>query len=382
MLIILYILIAYTIATGLSSIVIPQIIRIACEAKLFDKPEKRKLHTDSIPRLGGLSFVPVFLFSIFFTIAISYIYNPQTILKEELISFLSKSGLIICGLILLYLTGIKDDLVGMKYMNKFIIQFISACLIPLSGLWINNLYGLLGIYELSPFLGIPLTVFMVIFIINAINLIDGIDGLASGLCAIGLALTGGIFLVNGEWLFAMSAFSVLGILVPFFYYNVFGKASRKKKIFMGDTGSLTLGYFLAFFAIHASFVDGKQAVEGNMIMIAFAPLLIPLLDVCRVIYVRFRSGLHIFTADRNHIHHKFLEMGLSPRQTLIFLLSISIILCTANIFLAPIMNPNFLLLADIMAWVIMKRGIGYLASWKIGVKMREYKDRRLMEKGA
>lgn len=151
-----------------------------------------------------------------------------------------------CGLTLLYLSGIKDDLVGLRYRSKFVVQIIAASLIPLSGLWINNLYGLFGIDELTPWLGIPFTILLTVFIVNAINLIDGIDGLASGLSSISLLTLGCLYIYYDQWIYAILAFSTLGVLLPFFYYNVFGKVDRCKKIFMGDTGSLTLGYILAF----------------------------------------------------------------------------------------------------------------------------------------
>ncbi len=113
---------------------------------------------------------------------------------------------LVCGLTLLYLSGIKDDLVGLRYRSKFVVQIIAASLIPLSGLWINNLYGLFGIEELTPWLGIPFTILLTVFIVNAINLIDGIDGLASGLSSISLLTLGSLYLYYDQWIYAMLAF--------------------------------------------------------------------------------------------------------------------------------------------------------------------------------
>lgn len=155
-------------------------------------------------------------------------------------------------MILLYLTGIADDLMGVRYREKFLIQLICACFFPLSGLWINDFYGLFGIYLIPAWIGMPFTVLIVIFVTNAINLIDGIDGLASGLSSASLLVFGFLFIGKGLWAYSMLAFSTFGVLVPFFYYNVFGSAERARKIFMGDTGSLTLGYILSFLAIKYS----------------------------------------------------------------------------------------------------------------------------------
>ena len=94
-----------------------------------------------------------------------------------------------CGLTLLFLAGVKDDLVGLRYKAKFLVQVIAACVIPLSGLWINNFYGLFGIGAIPAWLGVPLTVLVTVFVTNAINLIDGIDGLASGLSGVALVVT-------------------------------------------------------------------------------------------------------------------------------------------------------------------------------------------------
>ena len=114
------------------------------------------------------------------------------------------------------------------------------------------MYGLFGIHELSAYVGIPFTVLTVVFITNAINLIDGIDGLASGLSSVALLVFTFLFISKGLWSYAMLSAGTFGVLVPFFYYNVFGSVERARKIFMGDTGSLTLGYTLSFLAIKYS----------------------------------------------------------------------------------------------------------------------------------
>lgn len=155
------------------------------------------------------------------------------------------------------------------------IQLICACLFPISGLWINDFYGLFGIYQLSAWFGIPFTILTVIFITNAINLIDGIDGLASGLSSAALLVLGFLFIDKGLWIYSMLAFSTFGVLVPFFYYNVFGSAEHARKIFMGDTGSLTLGYILSFLAIKYSQSTNLIPETQGAIVIAFSTLIVP-----------------------------------------------------------------------------------------------------------
>ncbi|GHV53008.1 undecaprenyl-phosphate alpha-N-acetylglucosaminyl 1-phosphate transferase [Bacteroidia bacterium] len=355
--------------------IIPQIILTAWKKKLFDEPDERKVHVSTVPRLAGFSFVPVLIFSLAFTVAISVVFHQELVqvFRPVLVEFC----LLVCGLILLYLVGLQDDLIGARYRMKFLIQIVAASFIPISGLWINNLYGLFGIYALSPWIGIPFTVFMVVFIINAINLIDGIDGLASGLSSICLVTAGIFFLLYRHWPFAMLAFSMFGALVLFFYYNVFGQTHRNKKIFMGDTGSLTLGYVLSFLVVELTTMEDGTLLppKGNMV-VAFSTLLVPLFDVCRVILVRMRNKAHLFLPDRNHIHHKFLEMGFTPRRAMVCILCLSFLFCALNTGLVYLVDINLLFLINITAWtglhlvfnrVLMRRQKG-ASSLKVEIK--------------
>lgn len=348
-----YLLIALSLLISiiLSALIIPRILVVAFRKKLFDIPNERKIHSGIVPRLGGISFVPTILFALSFTTGLRYLIGCE-IPAERLHFIIPEFYFMACGLTLLYLSGIKDDLVGLRYRSKFVVQIIAASLIPLSGLWINNLYGLFGIDELTPWLGIPFTILLTVFIVNAINLIDGIDGLASGLSSISLLALGSLFLYHDQWIYAMLAFSTLGVLLPFFYYNVFGKVDRCKKIFMGDTGSLTLGYILAFLAIsYTNYNPERASYSEGAIVVAFSTLIVPMFDVIRVILVRLRNHKGLFEADRNHIHHKFLDMGYSTRKAMICILAMAITFSCLNILLIPYIDNNLLLLADIIIWI-------------------------------
>jgi UDP-N-acetylmuramyl pentapeptide phosphotransferase/UDP-N-acetylglucosamine-1-phosphate transferase len=347
----LLIILSLLISIILSALIIPRILVVAFRKRLFDIPDERKVHSGIIPRLGGISFVPTILFSLAFTTGLRYLIGYE-IPANRLHFIIPEFYFLICGLTLLYLSGIKDDLVGLRYRSKFVIQIIAASLIPLSGLWINNLYGLFGIDELTPWLGIPFTILLTVFIVNAINLIDGIDGLASGLSSISLLTLGSLYIYYDQWIYAMLAFSTLGVLLPFFYYNVFGKVNRCKKIFMGDTGSLTLGYILAFLAIaYANNNPERAPYSEGAIVVAFSTLIVPMFDVIRVILVRARNHKSLFNADRNHIHHKFLDMGFSSRKAMIYILAIALFFSSLNIILIYVMDNNILLLSDIVAWI-------------------------------
>lgn len=347
----LLIILSLLISIILSALIIPRILVVAFRKKLFDIPDERKVHSGIIPRLGGISFVPTILFSLAFTTGLRYLIGYE-IPVNRLHFIIPEFYFLICGLTLLYLSGIKDDLVGLRYRSKFVIQIIAASLIPLSGLWINNLYGLFGIDELTPWLGIPFTILLTVFIVNAINLIDGIDGLASGLSSISLLTLGSLYIYYDQWIYAMLAFSTLGVLLPFFYYNVFGKVNRCKKIFMGDTGSLTLGYILAFLAIaYANNNPERAPYSEGAIVVAFSTLIVPMFDVIRVVLVRARNNKGLFKPDRNHIHHKFLAMGSSPRRAMISILAMALSFSVINMTLVSYVNNNVLFITDIIVWI-------------------------------
>lgn len=346
-----FIFLSFIVSIILSLLIIPRILVVAFRKRLFDIPNDRKIHKGMVPRLGGISFVPTILFSLAFTTALRYMYGCE-VCPEILHVIVPEFYLVICGLTLLYLAGIKDDLVGLRYRTKFVIQIIAASFLPLSGLWVNNLYGLFGIHQLPLVFGIPFTIFLVVFITNAINLIDGIDGLASGLSSVTLAILGTLFLYNRMWVYATLAFSTLGVLLPFFYYNVFGQAERCKKIFMGDTGSLTLGYILAFLAIrYTSYNPVIMPYTEGAIVVAFSTLLVPVFDVFRVMLVRARTHRNLFRPDKTHIHHKFLAMGFSSRQAMVTILCMACLFSCLNIVLMRYIDSNVMLLGDMLIWI-------------------------------
>lgn len=360
----IFIILIFLISAVIARILIPRILLISLRKKLFDIPDDRKVHKRAIPRLGGVSFFPttLFAFCLVYTFRLLGGDSVSTLYASYLLPELL---LFACGMTLLYLTGIADDLVGVCYRQKFVIQIFCACLFPLSGLWINDLYGLFGIHELSVYVGIPFTILTVVFITNAINLIDGIDGLASGLSSVALLIFTFLFIEKGLWSYAMLAAGTFGVLVPFFYYNVFGSVERARKIFMGDTGSLTLGYTLSFLAIKYSQhnADIMPYTEGAFI-IAFSTMIIPAFDVVRIVLVRIREGHSPFEPDKNHIHHKLLAIGLSPRKAMLSLLFMSCSFSAANILLVPYVNNTVLLVADIVIWIGLNLWWDYLRDKK------------------
>ena len=338
-------------AVLLGQIIIPRILVISHRKRLFDQPDSRKVHHRPISRLGGVTFFPVILI-VMCTIGLLQFYEMENITS----SVISESLCLVAGLMLLYMIGVCDDLIGVRYRRKFEVQILAAAFLPFAGLSIQNLGGLFGWYEISPLVGVPLTMLLTVFLINAINLIDGIDGLASGLCMVAITLFGVSFAWHGSWMYALLAFASVGVLVPFFFYNVFGNANRGHKIFMGDTGSLTLGFILSVMVVKyvSVMVQESSRLDGAPVVMAFSVLLVPSLDVCRVVLNRFRRRVHPFKPDKSHIHHKFLNMGFTPRRSMILiqLMAVAFIVLTLVLLRIGLLAPVVFML-DILVWTLM-----------------------------
>lgn len=337
----------------LTGIIIPKILTIAFRKNLFDKVDARKIHHGAIPRLGGIAFVPSIIFAVLLTVGIGLKFNSEAMLKvlgPAIVPVL----FLVCALMLLFLIGIADDLIGVSYNSKFAVQILCAVLMLVSGVRIDNLYGFLGLHELPLWLSYLGTALLVVFIVNAINLIDGIDGLCSGLSAICLFCYGTLFILTGQYLYSMISWATFGCLVPFFYFNIFGDVNRRRKIFMGDTGSLTIGMVLVFLSVEATRVGiHVPMLEGvNPLIVAYAPLMLPMFDVVRVFNHRIQKHRNPFTPDKCHIHHKLMAMGIVPRKTLAVILLVTTVWLVFNIVLSPYVNVNLLVGGDVAIWII------------------------------
>ena len=343
--------IAFLTSVFFAGIIIPQILLIAFRKNLFDVPDARKIHTSAVPRLGGIAFNLVTIFSVFFVFGIN-IMGSNGIFMEQISTDALQFCFGFCALMLIYIVGIADDLIGVRYKAKFVVQTLAALFIVVSGLYINNFHGLFGLYEVNPFFGGFITVIAIVFITNAINLIDGVDGLASGLCIVAFAYYGVMFFCLGMFVYSLIAFAVLGTVIQFYYYNVFGKAEKQKKIFMGDTGSLTLGIFLCFLSLKLNQVPDSHSFVSNAFVMAFAPLIVPCFDVIRVYIHRLRKHRSPFLPDKNHIHHKIMRCGVSQRVTMVSIIVFAVFIALANFELANVLDINVLVIGDLVFYYI------------------------------
>ncbi|MCM1377002.1 MAG: undecaprenyl/decaprenyl-phosphate alpha-N-acetylglucosaminyl 1-phosphate transferase [Clostridium sp.] len=345
------IVIAYTVSLLLTGMIIPQVLQIAYRRKLFDKPDRRKIHSGHVPRLGGTSFFPTVACAVSLSLVICF--NNEG-LSSGIAGYDFRPLLLgLCSVILLYFVGFSDDLVGVRYRIKFVVQAVCAALTIWSGVCITGLEGLLGIGSIPEWASYALTAFMVVYIVNAINLIDGIDGLASGLSAIAVGFYGIVFYLIGDYVDSITAWATCGTLVAFFYYNVFGDADHHSKIFMGDTGSLTIGMIISYLSLRLSSPAVPESIGGMpSLVVAFSPLLIPLFDVVRVSIHRVMAGRNPFLPDKSHIHHKLLATGLESGKVLSVLLGSSVVLIILNLWLSTLININLVLMVDVIVWLI------------------------------
>lgn len=343
---------AFLTVAVLAGFIIPQILLIAFRKNLFDETDPRKIHKGTVPRLGGIAFFPSILFAFLLVLGICMLDGDKPII-EVFMTNLASFSLIFCAIIVLYLIGMADDLVGVKYRAKFMAQIFASGLIIIGGVLLDNLHGFLWLETLPTAVAVILTLLLTVFITNAINLIDGIDGLASGLSAIACAFYGCVCYDTGLYAYSALAFATLGALVPFFYYNVFGNAAKHSKIFMGDTGALTIGLILSVLSIKVCALGGvDDPGHVNLGAVAFAPLLIPGCDVVRVYIHRIKHHRSPFLPDKSHIHHKLLSLGMSQRTAMPAIVLASVLLTAANYWLSAHVNITLLFFSDIALWII------------------------------
>lgn len=335
---------------------LPRILLLSLKNKILDKIDSRKVHSTAACRLGGASFLPAIVLSVI----ISSLYFTDFAPVGIDVELTRCSLLIICSSMILYFVGIYDDIVWLRYKEKFLFQFITAALVIGSGCYITDLNGLCGIGHIPGVVGIPLTFVLIVFITNAINLIDGIDGLASMLSMMAFIAYGVMFYLNGNYINCIFCVAALGALGPFWHHNVLGlRKGVKAKIFMGDGGALVIGFILSVMAVklwNSTSMEGSRYgyISDYSWVIAFTMLIIPCFDVLRVMLHRVREHNSPFLPDKNHFHHKLMAFGLSARRSLVVLSIINVAFLVINYSLATThIDITFIVVADVVIWVAM-----------------------------
>ena len=312
----------YALAVLLSSCLlsiyfVPKVKRIVYIKHLMDEPNHRSSHIQSTPSLGGIAFYIIFVFGLYFNDKFDEFNVSMSILP---------------GITLMFFLGLKDDLVGLSARVKLMGQILSCGFVLFHYKFeIDSFHGFFGIFDMPIWISVPLALLIMLTIINAYNLVDGIDGLAASIGTVTLASFAFLFFWIGHDFLALTAVTMIGALLGFLYFNL----SVNKKIFMGDTGSLVLGFLIAALSIRLLALNtGLEKLPFNPKYIPVLMgiiILVPLFDVIRVFTIRIIQGKSPLTADRIHIHHIIIDrFKWSHRRTafVISLLSFKITLCS------------------------------------------------------
>lgn len=311
---------------------IPSLIKIAKEKHLYDEPDTtRKKHFQKIPTLGGIAIFSGTLISFTFFADLNQI--PEI-------------GYILSAVIILFFTGVKDDIIPLVVWKKMTAQIAATAIIVSKGnIVLVGFYGIFGIQDLPYLLQTGLSFFTILIIINSFNLLDGINGIAGAISLLVCIIFSFLFFNLNQYNWAILSASTSGGTLAFLYFNFRKKAS----IFMGDTGSLTIGIVSAILSIEFINLASTNPQFGYISdfypILTFSILIIPLFDTLRVFAIRILNKKSPFSGDRNHLHHFLLDIGCNHLQatTILVLLNIFLVVLTFSLYKFPLLALSLIL---------------------------------------
>jgi UDP-N-acetylmuramyl pentapeptide phosphotransferase/UDP-N-acetylglucosamine-1-phosphate transferase len=341
-------LFALVLAFVLSVKIHPVIICLEIEKNLMAEPGFRSSHSIKTPNLGGVGLFIVFSICILALASVFGLEQPE----------FKRLSIMLASTSIMFFLGVKDDLIGLSPKKKMIGQTIAAMLvILLTDVRIRSFEGIFGIHELPYIFSVVFTISIFIFLINSFNLIDGIDGLAGSISIISSLIFGLIFFQGGDHFLTLVSFILVGAMSGFLIYNF----SEKRKLFMGDSGSLFVGFLLSFQAIcflnfHA--IDKVNAVTwSNTPILILAILSFPVFDAFRVVIIRLYHRENPLAADRNHLHHRLIDLGLSHKMATLIIAGVNImIIGLAFVLSSTSININI----QLLILVVVVPGLGLL----------------------
>lgn len=307
------------IAALITFLLLPVVIKIFKQLKWFDSPGTHKIHSQFVPSMGGVAIMIGSMLALLMVLPL----QQWVAMKYFFVS-----------VALMFIIGLRDDVLALTPRQKLFSQFLPVfVLVFLDNVTLTSMYGLMGLGELPWPITYILSVFTVIIISNAYNLIDGIDGLAGTIGFLVLLFFGTWFYLGGQPHLSLMALIFAGSLAAFLLFNW-----QPSSIFMGDTGALTFGLILAFFAIkfinlNFGLPEGHPVKFSASVATSICVLIIPMFDTLRVIILRVKNGQSPFHADRNHLHHKLLARGLSHAGAVTWLAGINIFFIVLAILL-------------------------------------------------
>ena len=368
-----FIFLIFFISLAVSSLMHQPVLRFAQKYNIYDNPEARKLQRSPVPVMGG--FV-VFIGAIAGSLCYWFRRDCSSIVPVQV------------AMLVMLIIGAWDDIKKLSPTLRFAIEIIVVtALIVVNGYPVNDLQGLWGVPEISPWLAWPLTVFGCVGIINAINMIDGVDGLSSGICIMAISFFSWWFFITEDFVRAALGVSVIGGLIPFFVMNVFG---NKSKMFIGDAGTLMLGIVLCDMVMAILTQDSpetKRLLKPNISRLAFvlSVLAIPVFDTIRVMFGRISRGESPFAPDKTHLHHAFIDYGFHHLETSLMeiMMNVMIVFVFAMVYFSHL-PMQWQLYGVIVAGIAVCFGLYYMlgrrkrlaqkAAEKYGISEEEYEN--------
>lgn len=291
-----------------------KVLKVAMAKGLTDNPDARKHQTAPVPVLGGIAVFFGLLFGLLAFTSINFMANtPSGVEGSHLLG--GTAPVLLASCILLYV-GALDDILDLAPRSRLVIEVLVLLGVIFStGMCVDSFHGLWGIHQFSWWIAVPLTVFAAVGIINSYNMVDGVNGLSSGLCILGSSILGIVLFLRDDLHNAAMAFCFAGALLPFYVHNVFGKRS---KMFIGDAGTMVMGMLVSWFIIRLLSsqnipANNPAAQEDNLCLVAMmlAIASVPVADTLRVMAGRVMRGVSPLQADRTHLHHGFMDTGVS-----------------------------------------------------------------------
>jgi UDP-N-acetylmuramyl pentapeptide phosphotransferase/UDP-N-acetylglucosamine-1-phosphate transferase len=304
-------------------LVLPILIKFLRKIQFGDIPGGRKIHKEFTPSMGGIGI----LFSFFVSLAIWGIVGGS----------INEIWFLVAGVVIIFFVGLSDDIVDLRAYYKLIGQLIAAFIVVVQGdMRITSFYGFLGVDLLPDYFSYTFSIFVLLAASNAFNLIDGVDGLAGTVSVIALTFLGVWFSMQGLEAYSLLSFALVGSTLAFLFYNW-----QPAKIFMGDTGALTLGFaigvlVIAFFKSNEVVVNPIVWKFNSPFTMGMALMIYPLFDTIRIFVRRIVKGNHPMKADKGHIHHFLLRSGMSHQKVTLVISSVQLTLVILGIVLSSL----------------------------------------------
>lgn len=326
--------------------------RIAIRINLVDKPNERKFHSGAVPLVGGISICLSLMFFL--------LENPNSLPYSYPFSF---------SVFILVVVGALDDRYDISFKIRFAVQaFISLYMMHITGINLHSLGDILGFGAIDlGWLGYIVTLFAVVGAINAFNMVDGIDGLLGGLSIVTFSAIGLLLFDDGQLMYAYTCLVVVVTMLPYIMLNL-GFFGRKFKIFMGDAGSMVIGFMVVWFLLCSSQAKGEPLIRP---VTALWLIAVPLMDMASIMIRRVRRGDSPFKPDREHLHHIFQRLGFSSTQTLILICLLSAGYAAVGIFTERAGVPEYVMFYAFLATFAV---YAYVLShiWRITKTLRKW----------